>query len=141
MIKRQIVHVLKLGSPEMKLLGELVKKSKANEKRLIQIESQLKTFKEIIMKSQSDIDKLTEKVQSGSANLSSELQKESAEIQAAIESSKIDTTALEAAIAENQTLTDKVKDMFTAETTPTTGTNPTEPPAPETGTGTPTEEG
>ncbi len=116
-MKIEFVHIVKLGQTELDILTVFVKNSDSSsiERRLIQIEQGIKSLKEIIMKSQAQIDKLTEDVKSNTANLSAELSKEAEEIKAAMDSSKIDTTKLEAAISESKALTDKVKDLFIPE--------------------------
>lgn len=111
----KIYHYHHIGAEEQKLLGSLLKETSEITSRLICIEKGIKSLEEKIMKTQAQIDKLTESVQSNTAGLSAELTKEAAEIKAAIESSQIDTTALEAAIEENKGLTDRVKDLFTPE--------------------------
>ncbi|MGI8542461.1 MAG: hypothetical protein ACR2MD_03180 [Aridibacter sp.] len=65
------------------------------------------------MTNQSKIDDLTKRLQKGNEDLSAELQNESAEIQAAIGSSKINTSAFEAEIAKTEGLREDVKNLFT----------------------------
>ncbi len=67
------------------------------------------------MTNQSQIDALTERLKKGNEDLSAELKNESAEIQAAIGSSKINTSEFEAEIAKTEGLRVDVKNLFTAE--------------------------
>jgi len=126
----EVIHIFKLGEVEREFLTDLIKQSRLAETGLIQIEQGIKSLRELIMKSQAQIDKLTEEVKSNTAGLSAELTKEAEEIKAAIDSSQIDTTKLEAAIAENKGLTDRVKDLFTPETEETPVEPPVEEPTP-----------
>lgn len=77
---------------------------------------ELKEIKEIQMKTQADIDKLTADVKAGTAGVKDAILSEAAEIKAAIDSSRINTTELEAAVADSAKLRDAVSDIFTPET-------------------------
>lgn len=76
-----------------------------------------KETKELFMKTQAQIDQLTADVEANTASITQALTDEAAEIKQAIESSNIDTAALEAAIAANRELSDKVKKLFTPAST------------------------
>lgn len=82
---------------------------------LAQTLEELKELKKLQMKTQADINKLTEDVKANTAGIKDALLEESEEIKAAIASQSIDTTELEAAVAENKKLAASVRDIFTPE--------------------------
>lgn len=76
-----------------------------------------KETKELIMKTQEQIDKLAADVKANRAEYLDALRSEAAEIKTAIDAKEIDTTELEAAIASNKSLPDEIKALFTPTTT------------------------
>lgn len=86
-----------------------------------------KENKENFMLNQAAVDKMVADIEAGKAKTLTAITEESAEIQSAIASRDVDTTALEAAIA-NSDLSQNVKDIFTE--TPPAEEPPVEPSEP-----------
>jgi uncharacterized protein (DUF885 family) len=106
--------------------------------QLQNLEKLLKELKNMAKKTQADIDALAQQVEDGNRRAIAALEEESKEIQAAINSPDIDTSALESAIAQSGKIDEAIKNLYTAPSeepeepeTPEEPTEPTEPPEAE----------